>query len=382
MKIALVSRYFNKHQGIPRVVAELAERFSREHEVHVYSQTMEDVDDRNFTFHRVPSILPDSFLNELFFFFLSGLMVAKQRFDVVNCHDPCFHGRGIFTSHAFPRAGIGTIGELNGRADTGIPSGFFLPFRLLFPVSEYNMRSGRAGRIIAVSGMIKMKIAGLLGRPEEDMDVVPNGMDPSVFNRESAEKHSLKIRSRFGIRKDDFLLLFVGYYHLRKGLQFLVKALARIDDQRIKLMIVGSDPFRRDYILSLIREHGLTERIIFAGDRNDVQEFYAAADALALPALYEPFGNVVLEAMGCGIPVIVSECAGASEVIRDGKNGLLVRDPSDPVEIADKILYLYDNPLKADEIAREGYETAAGYTWDAIAARTMAVYERYLEHAD
>ena len=68
---------------------------------------------------------------------------------------------------------------------------------------------------------------------------------------------------------------------------------------------------------------GIAHRVVFAGRRDDVRGYYGAADALVLPTLYDPFPNVILEAMACGLPVITSRKCGAAELIRAGENGFV-----------------------------------------------------------
>ncbi|MBN1698934.1 MAG: glycosyltransferase family 4 protein [Spirochaetales bacterium] len=379
MKIALISRYCNKRQGIPSVVANLAECFSEKHEVHIFSQTCEDVDTKKIFFHSLPALFPRHFINELFFFIIAGLLLRKYRFDVVHFHDPCLYQGGIFTSHAFPRAGIKRIRRLNKICDTGITDKYFHTYKLLFPVSEYNMSLKSRTRIIAVSNRMKTNIVTLLGRQPDDIDVVPNGVNPEKFDFRTSRTYRKEIREKHFITENDFIILFVGYYHLRKGLKFLIEALKQINNELIKILVVGDDPFRREYLLSLINEYRLERRIIFAGDQKEMGGFYASGDVLVLPTLYEPFGNVVLEAMCCSVPVILSRQAGACDIIQDGENGLLINDPTNPLEIAKLIQKLYDNPGMMKTIAERGYATAIRYSWNTIAKRTLDIYKSYID---
>jgi len=378
MKIALVSRYYNMHQGIPHDVVELAERFIKKHEVHVFTQTWEDVKSKEIIFHKVPAVAPKSFINELFFFYISGLMLRKYNFDIVNFHDPSWYKGGIFTCHAFPNAGINIIKEFNKKMDTGVKSYVFFPFVMLYPVSNYNMKSKHTKKIISVSSVMEREIINILGRDKKDIAVIPNGINPTKFNPEIRKKYRQTIMERHGLKEKDFTILFVGYYHLRKGLQFLLKAFPFIKSNNVKLMIVGNDTFGRSYIDSIIKENHLEDRIIFAGTQPKVYEYFAAGDLLALPTLYEPFGNVVLEAMACGLPSIVSKLAGVSDLIQDRENGLIVEDPTNSEEIAEKINQVVENKELYKKISANAYITATKYSWDQIAEETLSLFEETL----
>ena len=97
-------------------------------------------------------------------------------------------------------------------------------------------------------------------------------------------------------------------------------------------------------------------------------QFYAAADAYTGPSLEDAYGLPVIEAMASGLPVIASANAGVSEVIRDGLNGLLLRDPTNAVELASLIRRLVDNPSLRDQLAENAVSTARQCTLDDNAA--------------
>jgi UDP-glucose:(heptosyl)LPS alpha-1,3-glucosyltransferase len=162
-------------------------------------------------------------------------------------------------------------------------------------------------------------------------------------------------------------LLFVGSGFARKGLDTLIEALAGLGDRRAWLVVAGK---------GAVEEHagtadqlGLGDRIRWLGPRRDVERLYAAADAVALPARYEPFGNVHLEALAAGLPVLTSRRAGGAEVIRDGENGWVV-PPADPAALAGALGRLRDgNPEAMATAARRAAEPFTHAAWvEALAA--------------
>ena len=99
-----------------------------------------------------------------------------------------------------------------------------------------------------------------------------------------------------------------------------------------------------------------------------------------LPTFNEAFGLVILEAMSSALPVLVSSLAGASELVKDGINGLIINDPSDALEIAAKLdTMLFDENLRMS-LGKEARQTALKYTWDLVAQRHIEVYKAILSH--
>ncbi len=152
--------------------------------------------------------------------------------------------------------------------------------------------------------------------PQERLHLVRNGVEVKRFqnaNRSAA-------RRRFGLKDDDFVLVFVGSGWERKGLPWLLKFMAgRSDDPKLKLLVITRDRMRGK----------VPPNVILTGPLSDVEAAYAAADLLTFLPIYEPCSNVVSEALASGIPVITTRYNGASELIEPGINGHVLDDPRD-----------------------------------------------------
>src|SRR5204863_9800518 len=120
-----------------------------------------------------------------------------------------------------------------------------------------------------------------------------------------------------------------------KGLDQLQQAPAASEIQRQILVVGKDDP---GMYRSAIRRLRLDDRVRFLAPSADVLSLYAAADAYVAPTLVDAFGLPILEAMACGLPVIASVQAGASENIIDGTTGYILRDPMNHVELAEIVL--------------------------------------------
>jgi len=198
--------------------------------------------------------------------------------------------------------------------------------------------------------------------------VIRHGVDAGRFSPSARIARRSSSRGNWVLRPNDFVLLLIGNDWRTKGLDALLDALAACRDLPLVLIVVGSDD--RNSYQALIQRSRLTERIRFLDPSQDVLQFYAAADAYVGPSLDDAFGLPILEAMACGLPVVASCRAGASELICDRKNGMLLRNPEDAGELAQVLRTLYMNPELCRELGHEACSTAQGQSWDQNAAAT------------
>ena len=165
--------------------------------------------------------------------------------------------------------------------------------------------------ITAISRQVQKEVQSIFEHPDEKFRVIYDGIDLERFG-EGGDGAS--VRERFGIPVNARLLLFVGKGFERKGLATVLKAMASMSPDDVRLLIVGADQETGSY-QSMAKSLGLSDRVMFAGQQRRVEDFYHAADLLVLPSRQEAFGNVVLEAMACGVPAVVSRVSGAAEVL-------------------------------------------------------------------
>jgi glycosyltransferase involved in cell wall biosynthesis len=122
----------------------------------------------------------------------------------------------------------------------------------------------------------------------------------------------------------------------------------------------------------------MQEDIVFTGYVPDerLKSLLMQADALVFPSIYEGFGLPPLEAMACGVPVVTSNRASLPEVVGDA--ALLVEDPLDPEEIAERVETLLRDPALRDVLVKKGRERARMFTWERAARQVREVYDRVL----
>ncbi|MDQ7780500.1 MAG: glycosyltransferase family 4 protein, partial [Planctomycetota bacterium] len=186
-----------------------------------------------------------------------------------------------------------------------------------------------------------------------------------------------RVREKFGVRSDETVLLFAGSGFERKGLRFALEAAALCaPNMPLKFFIVGHGD--RAKHRKLVHRLHLDGRVMFLGRRENIEEFYAAADVFILPTLYEPFGSVVLEAMASGLPCIVSSTSGAAEILSHGVDSLVAQDPTSSPELAHLVELLRDAETRA-RIGTAARQTAMNYSLDANVSRTLDLYRRVCE---
>lgn len=179
-------------------------------------------------------------------------------------------------------------------------------------------QSPQLKKIICNSAMVRDDIMHYYGVAEDKFALIYNAIDPNRFApADGAQRRAA--REALSIPEQACALIFVGSGFARKGLR---QALSAVADTDRYLIVVGQDKHQRRY-QALAQSLGCLSRVRFTGVRQDVLPCYHAADALILPTLYDPFPNVILEAMSCGLPVITSQRCGGAEFIEQGREGFV-----------------------------------------------------------
>jgi len=215
--------------------------------------------------------------------------------------------------------------------------------------------------------------------------VVRSGADPTRF---APGGDRGRIRARFGFAEDEFVLLWLGIFMPHRRLEDAVEAVSHLAlrGKKIRLLLAGSDRSYPEYLSSLkslVNRLRLQNLVTFTGKVADeeIRDFYAACDAFVFPNDQQTWGLVVLEAMACGCPVLVSRGAGVHEVLTDGQNAMLF-PPRDPKTLAEKIEVLASQPELRCKIAQDGLQLAhVSYNWERFAEQISRVCQNVV-HSD
>jgi UDP-glucose:(heptosyl)LPS alpha-1,3-glucosyltransferase len=190
---------------------------------------------------------------------------------------------------------------------------------------------------------VKQELLATYAVPEEKVTVIYNGVDHNRFHPGLRDRFRRTIRKQWQIPLDAPVVLFVGNSFYRKGLDRLLKVWRLPQMKQTYLVVIGDDARGSRY--RALAEQQASGRVVFVGRRDDVECYYGAADLLALPAVKEAFGNVVLEALASGLPAVVSRNVGAAEVLKGGLAEGIVVHPEDPEEIATQLLAMLERSL-------------------------------------
>jgi UDP-glucose:(heptosyl)LPS alpha-1,3-glucosyltransferase len=155
-----------------------------------------------------------------------------------------------------------------------------------------------------------------------------------------------------------------------------LEALGRLADPGLWLLVVGRDD--PALVPDLLARDGLRGCVRFLPPRADVEFYYGAADCYVAPSLEDAFALPVAEAMACGLPVIVSSQAGASEIVTDGADALILKDPRDAGELARLIRRVYEDSDLRARLAASAPRTARSYTWERNAAAIDTIFRELL----
>lgn len=211
--------------------------------------------------------------------------------------------------------------------------------------------------------------------------VISNPVDTARMAR-PADFDPATVRSQFGFAADDFVMTFVALGHYeRKGLPLLLEAMARLQDPRVKLLVVGGQPGVIQDYTARAEALGIKGQIAFTGFQKDVRPYLWASDVFAFPSYYEVFSLVTLEAAAAGLPLVVSHLNGVEEMLVDGENGWYVE--RDPADIAEKIRYCAAHPEEVRRAGQAAVESVRRFDVSAFVNRWReyyAAYEQRLGH--
>lgn len=219
-------------------------------------------------------------------------------------------------------------------------------------------------KIICVSKYIEKATIKRFSKYNLNTEVLYNCVDTSIFKPEETSKIN-EWRNRMGIKKSDFVVGFIGRISRDKGIVELIKALRLINDESVKLVIVGSTFYNSDtkdkFSLELASLSGdIKNRIIFTGyiQNTNTPVFYSSCDVICLPPIWEEPGAITnIEAAACKSSIITTNSGGNEEYIGEGKSLMLDKSNNGTLiqNIAKSIIYLKENPQIKEKLSTNAY---------------------------
>ena len=222
-----------------------------------------------------------------------------------------------------------------------------------------------AKRIIANSQMVREQIIETYDIDPNKIKVVRNGIETKEIHYQQSFE---KLSKEFSITKGYPILLYVGSGFKRKGVKEFLQIIAKLEITNLKAFVIGKEK-SIEYYHQLVKELDLESQVIFTGPREDVDDFYAISDIFLFPTHYEPFSNVVLEAMDFENAVFTTKQNGASEILDDY---FIMNKPED-FSVASSIKDLLNNKIKLQKIKQENRAKSKQFSIEKNLSETLKV---------
>ena len=246
--------------------------------------------------------------------------------------------------------------------------------------------------IISSSWQERKNLVEFYGISASQVRVIYPGVNKNLFFPSSSQKTFKEIRSK----KREKILLYVGRIEPVKGLMTIIETLSLLKKTKtslynqLKLVVIGGG--RKDYdlprnkefirIQESLREKKLRGKVVFLGSKKqaELKKYYSAADVLIVPSIYESFGLVVIEALACGTPVVVSQIGEMRDIVKQGKNGLSFR-PNDPLSLARSLERFFAKEKELWDGKKISQEVIKRFSWEQTAEETYRFFTKILKKA-
>ncbi|MEM2057657.1 MAG: glycosyltransferase family 4 protein [Thermoproteota archaeon] len=292
-------------------------------------------------------------------------LVQSEQPDVIHTHLPRADAVGFFIHLLIPSVpwicSVHDIYSKSWRAKNLLPV-----FRLIWR---------RTNRIIAISEAVKSWLVQDLRIPANKVQVIYYGIEPARFIRPSQD-----LRSAWGLCGRP-VIGSIGRLEPRKGHDLLIQAMPFVL-RRVPsaiLLIAGPDPWGYGRTLEeLVKQLKLSAQIRLIGFQSDICSFLQAIDVFAFGSRSEGFGQVVIEAMAAGKPVVVQRIAPLTEIVINEETGFCV-EPESPEALADAIVWLLQHPEEAKRMGQKGIERVYNaFSGERMAQETLSLYRHLL----
>jgi glycosyltransferase involved in cell wall biosynthesis len=267
------------------------------------------------------------------------------------------------------RNDVAAVASIHTRFETYLA---YYHLQMLEPAARAIMRRlyRRCDAIVAPSESMAAVLRAQ--RMNRDISIWTRGVDRNQFH---PGRRDMAWRREIGIKDRTFVVAFLGRLVMEKGLDVFADAIDALEERKVKhqVLVIGDGPARAWFEQRL-------PKAIFIGEQvgSDLARAVASSDVFLNPSITETFGNVTLESMACGLPVVAAVATGATSLVRDGQTGMLVQ-PNDIDAFADALeLYARDRELRRRH-GEAGLAYAQTMDWDRINSAVVRIYLRVIE---
>lgn len=294
-------------------------------------------------------------------------ILSKTKFEFIHCHTPT---AGVITRIAAKTKGIKTIYTAHGfHFYKGAPLKNWL---LYFPIEW--VLSFFTDVLITINKEDYTRAKKYM--KAKKVEYVPGvGIDRDKYScNVLTSKEKEKIRCSLGVNDDDTMLLSIGELSTRKNHEAVIKAIHKLNNKKIKYYICGQGDLKK-YLQSLINKFNLKNNVKLLGFRTDINELCCCADLFIFPSLQEGLPVALMEAMASGLPCVVSDIRGNTDLIDDGKGGFLCK-PNDVNGFAQKIKMLLSDRDLSTSMSVYNINKLKKYDISAINIQMKKIYQK------
>jgi len=385
IRLAVVSPFLDKRHGTERAVVEWLSHLPDRFDIHIYSQRVEQLDPSKYTLHKIPKLPGPHLLNFVWWIVANPFWrwfdstFRNTRYDIVyspgaNCLDA--DALSVHIVFAEYRDKVASQNRFSSNALRFWP--VILHRKLYYALAaaiERRAYTDRDTQLILYARKTGEEITRHYGRPGP-FPILYLGIDHVTFNLQRRNRLRDNARRTLAIPDGQFMLLLIGNDWRNKGVPVLLHALAQLPHLNVALCVVSTEDISSCW--DLISAQGLERRVRFFSPRCDVDFYYAAADAYVGPSFEDTFALPPAEAMACGLPVIVSSANGTSEIITDGRDGLVLQDAQDGTTLASMIRRLIEDPPFREALGLNAAETMLRFTWERNGKDLATIFESIL----
>lgn len=373
MKLAIVRKKFNPFGGAEKFIQRLIAILSTKRQIDIYiiANSWSGTEPKDVGKIEVKTLGVNRFVDYLSFLRQVDRSLKQNHFDIVQSHERIV-GADIF------RLGDGVHAAWLKRYSKALP--WYRralirldPFHQLLIRQEKKIALDLRTHYVANSELVKNELQNIYSVSDDRITVIPNGIDIDFFRPPSPDERK-RSRDTFCVKPGCRVVGFVGSGFYRKGLYELIDAIETLPN--IQLLVAGHDKHLAKIHVNLFRRK-LTDRVKLLGPVTHSREIYWAADFVALPTLYDPSSNAIIEALSCGIPVLTTEGSGNASDIRNYHAGLVCG--RDPCSIRKGLLQLLS--MNTQLLSKNARLLALNHS-DAVVLNSWAsLYERIIRNS-
>lgn len=297
-------------------------------------------------------------------------IIDINRYDIIHCHTPMGGALGRLAAREARNNGTKVIYTAHGfHFYKGAP---IINWLVYYPVERWLARYTDVLITINKEDYNRAKKF-----KNARIEYIPGvGINTDKFENVKTDKEEK--RKLLDVRNDEVMILSVGELNKNKNHQVIIKAIAKLNNKKIKYVLCGQGPLKNE-LIKLSKELKVENQILFLGFRNDVSEIYKVADLFAFPSYREGLSLSLMEAMSSGLPAVCSNIRGNKDLIKDGKGGYLI-NPDDIEGFREAIKKLVDNDSLRRKMGRYNTTFVERYSIDCIIEKMTDLYTELLSN--